>query len=61
MGKYQNKKFKMVLDELDRYNDLKGKTHSKQSGLRETKKKKKLIEEGKGQALCAIQKKIKDI
>ena len=45
----------MILDELDRYNDLKDKTHSKQSGLSETEKK-KLIEDGKAQALGAIKK-----
>ena len=48
----------MVLDELDKYNDLKNKTHTKQSGLSEQEKN-KLIEEGKAQALSAIQKKIK--
>ena len=31
--------FKIVLDELNRYNDLKDKTHTKQSGLSEQKKK----------------------
>ena len=49
----------MVLDELDKYNDLKDKTHANQSGLSEQEKK-KLIEQGKAQALSAIQKKIKD-
>ena len=49
----------MVLDELDKYNDLKDKTQTKQSGLSEQEKK-KLIEQGKTQALSAIQKKIKD-
>ena len=45
----------MVLDELNKYNDLKDKTHTKQSGLSEQEKN-KLIEEGKAQALDAIQK-----
>ena len=49
----------MVLDEQTKYNELKAKTHSKQSGLSEQEKK-KLIEQGKAQALSAIQKKIKD-
>ena len=49
----------MVIDELDKYNDLKDKTHTKQSGLSQQEKK-KLIEQGKAQALSAIQKKIKD-
>ena len=48
----------MILDELDKYNELKDKTHTKQSGVSEQEKK-KLIE-GKAQALSAIQKKIKD-
>ena len=47
--------FKIVLDELDRYNDLKDKTHTKQSGLSEQEKK-KLIEEGKSQALALFKK-----
>ena len=51
--------FKMVLCELEKYNDLKDKTHTKQFGLSEQEKK-KLIEEGKAQALRDIQKKIKD-
>ena len=46
----------MVLCELEKYNDLKDKTHTKQSGLSEQEKK-KFIEEGKAQALSAIQKK----
>ena len=48
--------FKMVLCELEKYNDLKDKTQTKQSGLSEQEKK-KFIEEGKAQALSAIQKK----
>lgn len=59
-GQISEQEFKMVLDELDKYNDLKDKTCSKQSGLSEQEKK-KLIEEGKAQALSAIQKKVKDI
>ena len=58
-GQISEQQFKMVLDELDKYNDLKDKTHTKQSGLSEQEKK-KLIEQGKAQALSAIQKKIKD-
>ena len=46
----------MVLSELDRYIDLKDKTHTQQSGLSEQEKK-KLIEEGKSQALALIKKK----
>ena len=58
-GQISEQEFKMVLDELDKYNDLKDKTHTKQSGLSEQEKK-KLIERGMAQALIAIQKKIKD-
>ena len=58
-GKISEQEFKMVLGELERYNDLKDKTRSEQSEISEAEKK-KLIEEGKAQALSAIQKKIKD-
>ena len=58
-GQISEQEFKMVLDELDKYNDLKDKTHTKQSGLSEQEKK-KLIEQGKAQALSAIQKKVQD-
>ena len=58
-GQMSEQEFKMVLDELERYNNLKDKTRSKQSGMSEVERK-KLIEEGKAQALSAIQKKIKD-
>ena len=58
-GQMSEQEFKMVLDELERYNTLKDKTRSKQSGVSEVERK-KLIEEGKAQALSAIQKKIKD-
>ena len=58
-GQISEQEFKIVLDELNKYNDLKDKTHAKQSGL-SGQEKNKLIEEGKAQALSAIQKKIKD-
>ena len=54
------KEFKIVLDELDRYKDLKNKTHTKQSGLSEQEKQ-KLIEKRKSQALALFKKKISDI
>ena len=44
-GQISAEEFQLVLCELDRYNDLKNKTHTKQSGLSEPEKK-KLIEEG---------------
>ena len=56
-GQISEQEFKMVLDELDKYNDLKDKTHTKQSGLSKQEIN-KLIEEGKAQALIDIQKKI---
>ena len=46
--------FKMVLDELDKYNELKVKMHTKKSGLSEQEKK---IDEGKAQALSSNQNK----
>ena len=54
-GQISEQEFRMVLCELDRYNDLKDKTHTKQSGLSEQEKK-KLIEEGKAQALALFKK-----
>ena len=54
-GQISEQEFKIVLDELNKYNDLKDKTHAKQSGL-SGQEKNKLIEEGKAQALSAIQK-----
>ena len=56
-GQISEQEFKMVLDELDKYNDMKDKTHNKQSGMSEAEKK-KLIEEGKSQALSVIKKTI---
>ena len=58
-GQISDQEFKRVLDEQNKYNELKDKTHTKQVGLSEQEKK-KLIEEGKAQALIAIQEKIKD-
>ena len=34
-GQISEQEFKVVLDELDRYNDLKDQAHTKQSGLSE--------------------------
>ena len=58
-GQISEKEFKMVLDELDKYYDMKKETYIKQSGLSETERK-QLIEKGKAQALSIIQKKVKD-
>ena len=58
-GQISTEEFQLVICELDRYNDLKDKTHTKQSGLSEQEKK-KLIEEGKSQALAIVKKKISD-
>ena len=56
-GQISTEEFQLVLCELDRYNDLKDKTRTNQSGLSKQEKK-KLIEEGKAQAHSkfAIQK-----
>ena len=54
-GQISTEEFQLVLCELDRYNDLEDKTHTKQSGLSEQEKK-KLIEEGKSQALAIVKK-----
>ena len=37
-GQISEQEFKMVLDELDKYNDLKDKTHTKQSGFSKQEK-----------------------
>ena len=58
-GQISKQEFKMVLEELERYNVLKDKTRSKQSSMSDVEKK-NLIEEGKAKALSVIQKKIKD-
>ena len=58
-GQISTEEFQLVLCELDRYNDLKDKTCTKQSGLSEQEKK-KLIEDGKSQALAIVKKKISD-
>ena len=39
-GQISEQEFKIVLDELDRYKDLKNKTHTKQSGLSKQEKQK---------------------
>ena len=58
-GQISESEFKMVLCELKKYNDLKDKARTKQSGLSEAEKN-KLIQKGKTQALSIIQKKVKD-
>ena len=58
-GQISENEFKLVLDELDKYNKLKDNIHSKQTGLSETDKK-KLIQEGKAQAKIEMKKKIEN-
>ena len=58
-GQISENEFKMVLDELDKYNKLKENIHSKQTGLSESERK-KLIEEGKAQAKSEMKKKIEN-
>ena len=38
-GQISDQEFKMVLDEQNKYNELKDKTHTKQAGLSEREKK----------------------
>ena len=58
-GDISENEFKLVLDELNKYNKLKENIHSKQTGLSETDKK-KLIQEGKTQAMSEMKKKIEN-
>ena len=39
-GQINEKEFKLILDELEKYNKLKENTHSKQTGISESEKKK---------------------
>ena len=57
-GQISAEEFQLVLCELDRYNDLKDKTHTKQSGLSEQEKK-EVNRRRKGPSAGAIQKKDK--
>ena len=57
-GEISESEFKMVLCELEKYNDLKDKARTKQSGLSEAEKK-KLIEQGRMEAMNTIQKSLK--
>ena len=57
-GQISESEFKMVLCELEKYNDLKDKARTKQSGLSEAEKK-KLIEQGRMEAMNTIQKSLK--
>ena len=58
-GQISDNEFKLILDELDKYNKLKDNIHSKQRGLTETDKR-KLIEQGKAQAKSEMKKKIEN-
>ena len=58
-GQISENEFKLVLDELDKYNHLKENIHSKQTGLSESERN-KLIEEGKAQAKNEMKKKIEN-
>ena len=57
-GQISESEFKMVLCELEKYNDLKDKARTKRSGLSEAEKK-KLIEQGRMEAMNTIQKSLK--
>ena len=58
-GKISGEEFKMVLDEQNKYNELKDKTHTKQSGLSEQEKK-EIDRTEKGSGTKCHSKKIKD-
>ena len=58
-GEISDNEFKLILEELNKYNKLKDNIHSKQRGLSETERK-KLIEEGKAQAKNEMKKKIEN-
>ena len=55
-GRISEEEFKIVLHKRDRYNDLKDKTHTKQSGLSEQEKK-EINRRRKSQALAIVKKK----
>ena len=55
-GRISENEFKLILDELDKYNKLKDNIRSKQTGLSEVERK-KLIEEAKEQAISDLKKK----
>ena len=56
-GQIAEKEFKMILDELKKYNELKDVTRSKQTGLSNDEKN-KLVESGKAEMLNTLKKKI---
>jgi hypothetical protein len=60
-GQISENEFKLILDELEKYNKLKDGIHSKQNnGISDTERK-KLIEEGKAQAMSELKKKIGNV
>ena len=59
-GQISENEFKLILDELDKYNNLKDSIRSKQTGLSETERK-KLIEEGKALARNEFKKKMESV
>ena len=59
-GQISDNEFKLVLDELDKYNSLKENLHSKQTGISDSERK-KLIEEGKAQARNEFKKKMESV
>ena len=59
-GQISETEFKLILDELEKYNNLKDSIRSKQTGLTETERK-KLIEEGKAMAKAEFKKKMESV
>ena len=57
-GQISESEFKLILDELEKYNNLKDDIHSKhKTQIINDTEKKKLIEEGKAQAMSEFKKK----
>lgn len=59
-GEISENEFKLILDELDKYNTLKDSIRSKQTGLSEVDRK-RFIEEGKAQAKAEFKKKMESV
>lgn len=59
-GQISEQEFKMVLDELDKYNRMKQEIKEKKSEISQTERK-KLIKQGREEAMTVIQKSMKNV
>ena len=59
-GEISENEFKLILDELDKYNTLKDSIRSKQTGLSDSDRK-RFIEEGKAMAKAEFKKKMESV